>query len=154
MDLRTITTINAQDLLYAFPIIFLVSWIVIVKIISKVSGWQELSEKYPSRTPFNGKKYNFQSARMKRGMNMNNCLTVGANHVGLYLSMFLLFSLGHKPIFIPWSEINATTEKGRFMNYTKLTFLRSPNNWLKITDKLSGKLNEDSKGQLSIQEAI
>jgi hypothetical protein len=85
---------------------------------------------------------------MKRGMNFNNCLTIGANHIGLYMAMFPIFRIGHESLFIPWSEISATIEKGRFVNYIKFTFFRSPQNWIKISEKLSEKLKKDSGVEL------
>ncbi len=144
MEIADLFSFIEQNFPYLIPIFFVILWVIVAKAISIISGWKELAEKYPVRTPFSGERHNFQSARMRRGMNFNNCLTVGANHMGLFLSMFVIFRFGHPPIFIPWSEISASLEKGRFGNTIKLSFLRSPGNWLKISQKLYQKLERDS----------
>ncbi len=43
---------------------------------------------------------------MRWGANYNNCLTIGADPSGLYLTLLFLFRIGHPPLFIPWSEIS------------------------------------------------
>jgi hypothetical protein len=144
MEAGDLFSFFVQNLFIIFPVLFVIIWVIVGKVISIASGWKALAEKYPVRTPFSGERHKFQSARMRRGMNFNNCLTIGANHMGLYLSVFVLFRIGHEPIFIPWSEISASVEKGRFANYIKLSFLRSPENWIKISQKLYQRLERDS----------
>ena len=43
---------------------------------------------------------------MRWGANYNNCLTIGADPGGLYLSLLVFFRIGHPPLFIPWTEIS------------------------------------------------
>jgi hypothetical protein len=40
-----------------------------------------------------------------------NCLTVGANSEGLYLSTLAFFPLFHPPLFIPWTEVSVVSKK-------------------------------------------
>ena len=43
---------------------------------------------------------------MRWGANYNNCLTIGVDTAGLYLSPLFFFRIGHPPLFIPWTEIS------------------------------------------------
>ncbi len=72
--------------------------------LSKTSGWQKLAEVYPARTPPSGQKFNTYGAVGK--VRYKGCLYVFVSHDGLYISVMLLFSIGHKPLFIPWSAIH------------------------------------------------
>ena len=54
---------------------------------------------------FTGQKWKMQSARL-RFTRYGNVLTIGANQTGLFLAPFVLFSMGHPPLFIPWTEIS------------------------------------------------
>ena len=43
---------------------------------------------------------------MRWGANYKNCLTIGADPAGLYLSSLFFFTIGHPALFIPWTEIS------------------------------------------------
>lgn len=43
---------------------------------------------------------------MRWGANYNNCLTIGGDPAGLYLSPLFFFRIGHPPLFVPWTEIS------------------------------------------------
>ncbi len=43
---------------------------------------------------------------MRWGANYNNCLIIGADPTGLYLSTLFFRRIGHPPLFIPWPEIS------------------------------------------------
>jgi hypothetical protein len=79
--------------------------------VSRMSGWHELAERFALQGEFPSERFRFKSARMKRGMNYNNCLTIGTSPVGLSLAMPWLLRIGHPVLFIPWSEISVTHTK-------------------------------------------
>jgi hypothetical protein len=81
-------------------IIFLVL-VVIFPLIGRISGWGTLATFYRFSESFMGECWRFQSAEMRWKGGYNNCLTIGANESGLYLSVFFLFRLGHPQLFIP-----------------------------------------------------
>jgi hypothetical protein len=79
--------------------------------VSRMSGWHELAERFALQDEFPSEHFRFRSARMKRGINYNNCLTIGASPVGFSIAMPWLFRMAHPPLFIPWSEISVVHTK-------------------------------------------
>jgi len=100
-----------------FPV-FLVLLVAVIAVvvglsISHISGWASLAQRYRCGEGFSGGRLRFRSAAMRYSSHYGNCLTMGANPQGLFLSMSLHFLVGHPPLFIPWSEI--TVRRGRFL---------------------------------------
>jgi len=89
--------------------------------VSHLSGWASLAEHFRCDEGFSGDRLRFRSAAMRYGSHYGNCLTMGANPRGLFLSMSVPFLVGHPSLFIPWSEI--TARKGRFL-WSKYVELR------------------------------
>lgn len=96
-------------------------WIVVGLVTSQVSGWASLAQRYRCEEGFSGDRLRFRSAAMRYGSHYGNCLTMGANPQGLFLSMSVPFLAGHPPLFIPWSEISV--RRGRFL-WSKYVELR------------------------------
>jgi len=83
-------------------------------LIAKLSGWSDLSQRFRATQPFQGKLWPWKSARLRAGMNYNNCLTIGANPAGLYFAVRLLPRFSHPPLLIPWPEVSVLSEKTVF----------------------------------------
>lgn len=125
---------------YIFPLYFLAIWIGVCYFLSKQSGWVRLSEKYHFPLLFEGKYYRFQSARLNK-VNFANSLEIGVNHNGMYLIPMILFRLFHKPILIPWNEIQAEPFKRFLFRGYRLTFQSFPNTKMEITDRTFDKIH-------------
>jgi hypothetical protein len=89
-----------------FSTFFVVVWCVTGFLTGKMSGWAALGRRFGSTLPFPSQTWRWKSARMRWGANYKNCLTIGADPGGLYLSMLFFFRIGHPPLFIPWAEIS------------------------------------------------
>ena len=76
-------------------------------VISWWSGWALLAKKFPAQEPFRGKRRSWVSGQFRWAAGYNNCLTVGANPEGLYISVWFL-PFFHPPLFIPWTEIRVS----------------------------------------------
>ena len=128
---------------------FIIIWLGVCKIISAVGGWNILSRDYRANSAFEGKKMWLKSAGMRRWMNYNNCLTVGANKYGLFLSVFPIFRIGHPPLFFPWTDISTEQGNRRFFgDFVKFTFTRQPDVPVIFPKKLATKifqLKEESR---------
>ncbi len=96
-----------------FPLFFIGMWILLLKILSRISGWSKLADQFHFQDKFEGKYYRFQSASLNK-INFGGSLEMGMNEIGLYLVPMIFFRLFHKPIFIPWDEIEAEPVK-RFL---------------------------------------
>jgi hypothetical protein len=84
---------------------------VVLFIISHIGGWASLAEPYRCPEPFTGQHWNFQRGQFRWLAGYNNCLTVGADPHGLFISVFPLFRVAHPPLFIPWREISVTRKR-------------------------------------------
>ena len=111
----------------AHILFFIILWIGVCKILSAIGGWRMLAGHYRSNSGFDGQKLWFKSAGLRRWMNYNNCITVGANKYGLYLAVLVIFRIGHPPLFFPWQDISTEAGNRRFFgNYVKFTFAKQP----------------------------
>jgi len=86
----------------AFLIVFPLFWCGVVYLIS-LFGWQKLAEFYATNQPM---PPDLQSASGRINLSRyNHTLRLKADERGLWLKTMLLFSPGHKPLFIPWSAV-------------------------------------------------
>lgn len=101
-----------QGWIGSHPILFVVSdvlllYLVVSLLVSRWSGWATLARRFPVTSEFTGPRWRFQSAQMRWLCGYNNCLTIGANSEGLYLSTLPFFPPFHPPLLIPWGEVSA-----------------------------------------------
>ena len=133
----------------AHILFFIIIWVGVCKLISVVGGWNILSRDYQANSAFAGKKMRLKSVGMRRWMSYNNCITVGADKYGLYLSVFPLFRVGHPPLFFPWTDISTEEGSRRLLgDFVKFTFTRQPDVPVIFSKKLAAgifKLNEESR---------
>ncbi len=119
---------------------FAAIWTAVVWIIGQVGGWSALGETFRSRDEFRGKKWRFQSGRLRYYMGYNNCVTIGADPSGLHLSLFFIFRIGHPDLFIPWEYINVTPGRTMFVETFELRFRGVPVVPLVVRRSLGGRL--------------
>ena len=123
----------------AIPVILVTFWLTILALLSYVSGWRKLAAGYTCKEPFIGTTWRFQSAEM-RWLGIRNCLILGADARGLYMSMMLLFRFWHPPLLIPWTAINSRTKKKLFSEGVEFTLGPAPGVplwvWPPIADKI------------------
>ncbi|MBN2580658.1 MAG: hypothetical protein JXB10_16855 [Pirellulales bacterium] len=87
-----------------FPFVFVGMWCAVSLLLSAMGGWHRLAEKFPALHQPSGKPFFMQGGKV--GMvTYSGCLIIYNSPEGLYLSVFLLFRVGHPPIFIPWNAI-------------------------------------------------
>jgi hypothetical protein len=122
------------------PIAAIAGIMVVFVIISNLGGWASLAEQYRSREPFAVSRWSFQSGQFRWLAGYNNCLTVGANPHGLYLSIFPLFRIAHPPLFIPWREISVSRQKVLWVKQVRLLLGQELKIPLTIRESLAQKL--------------
>jgi hypothetical protein len=107
-------------ILLAFPIFFAGMWSFVCLLISRLSGWSRMATRFATTEPPMGRRFAWQSGRV--GMsNYNSVLNIDVSPRGMRLDVLGLFRIGHRPLFIPWSEIrNATTR--RFLFWETVVF--------------------------------
>lgn len=104
-------TFNYLWLIPLVPILFLVFfaliWFLVVWLISLLSGWYGLSQRYrTSQTPA-GKKVAARYAFVNGARYGGNALNITTNDFGLFLETSAWFSLNHERLFIPWNELHS-----------------------------------------------
>lgn len=119
-----------------FPVLFFPAfiglWCGVCYLLSKMSGWRDLAEKYPLTAPFTGETHSWQSGRMG-ACSYRSCLILGVNHQGLYLSVFPIFAIGAPPLLIPWPAVSGVKrEKFFFWKVTKINIGTPPITTLEV----------------------
>ena len=132
-----------------FVLIFIFFWIAISVLISNLSGWTRLARHYRTDAPFDGVRFRFQSAGLRFGTNYNGFLTVGVNRMGLYLAVWLLFRIGHPPLFIPWRDVTMTERKKFFMQQIIFRFSRCSTIPCIISKRLADRIAE-ARGEAGV----
>jgi hypothetical protein len=131
---------NDQEMLRWLPFIFVGAWVGISLLLSRIGGWHALSLQYRATQPITGQRYWMKSAGMG-GVAYRGIVNFGADSSGLFLSVLPpFFSIGHPPLFIPWSDITSSQEKGWLFGGTKLRFQKVPRVSLLIPTELAAKL--------------
>ena len=122
---------------------FLFLWLVVSILLSYTGGWATLAREFRYRVTFNGSKWRGESGYMRGIAHYRNCLVIGANHEGLYLSVFFPFRLAHPPMLIPWSEVTFSKSRVFFGTMVRLklgentpSHFRFVNRWPKELERL------------------
>ena len=117
-------------------------WVAMLVLIGKWSGWTSLARDYCCTEPFTGSRWHFQCGQLRWFCSYNNCLTVGGDARGLYMSIFPLLRVAHPSLFIPWREISVSRDKVLWIKQVKFVLgheLRIP---LTVRERLAQRLQE------------
>jgi hypothetical protein len=142
------TCMTAQQWINANPwaLFFLIplSFFGMFFLISQISGWSRLAQRFSATEPFSGEIWRGQSARFRFYCGYNNCLTVGATQEALYLSVMIPFRIFHPPLLIPWQEIEAEKGKAFFGLYDTVIFRIGTEEriTMRIQSKLANRLRQ------------
>lgn len=133
-----------------FPLFFVVIWSGVVLLLSWVGGWRALAASYRATQPFTGEQFRARVGWM-RGTRYRGVLSLGADSMGLSLSVFPLFRMGHPPLFIPWSDISFSKDRYGFFEGVRLRFSKAPSVSLLIPTELAASVF--AKGPLRFEAA-
>jgi hypothetical protein len=118
-----------------FVVVFPAMWLGMTMLLSRMSGWTTLADRFLADEPPSGERFRLVSGSMGRFLPVNygSCLFVTVNDRGFYLSIMFLFRLGSPALFIPWSEVEATDEMRLLFRRCALVTLRSgwPRIWIR-----------------------
>ncbi len=124
---------------------FIGIWVLVIGLVSLLSGWSRLAQHYRDFDNYQGKKLRGKFGNFGWA-SYGGVLILGANMQGMYLAVNFLFSIGHPPLFIPWVDIRSEEQKGLFGNETTLIFAQAPNVKLTISSKLMAQVQELKSG--------
>jgi len=137
--------------IFLFLIFFVSLWLTVVFLLTKLSGWDKLAERYGDRQPFQGKIFHFYSGYVGL-VRYKGTINIGINLVGLYLNPSVLFRLNYPPILIPWHEINGCVEKKFLLmkycifnvGYPKITTIKLPSKIFSLHPEILAQLLKQS----------
>ena len=116
-------------------------WIGTCFLISRMSGWAVLAERYRAvGAAVPAKQRSFRCALMRWNARYGNCLFFAADESGLRLSIIFILRPGHPPLFFPWSEVSVGQTRKFFQNFVELRFQRAPGVPLRITREMASWL--------------
>ncbi len=103
----------------AFPMwfipIFVLGWFCVCSLLAYFAGWPNLALRFRSAQPVEGERFRFASGSMGIStwlpVNYRSCLFFTVNDIGFLVSVLFIFRLFSPPLFIPWAEVEAVTEK-------------------------------------------
>jgi hypothetical protein len=151
-SVQTHISIDPSASIVIFFLFFVGLWCVVSFLVGKLSGWSTLERRFGSSFPFPGQTWGWKSARMRRGTNYNNCLTIGADPTGLYLATVFFFRIGHTPLFIPWTEISSHgRRKILFVEFAELRLGREEQVPFTIRAKLADQIQAAAASNWPVQ---
>ena len=108
-----------------FPVGFALIWSGVIFLLAWISGWRRLARTYRSATAPSGQAIGGFWA-MIGPVSYRGVLTIRAAPAGLFLSVMVLFRLGHPPLLIPWSVIRGQGAPQGFLTKWLLFDLGDP----------------------------
>jgi hypothetical protein len=88
-----------------FAIIFPLFWCGVIWLISQLSGWGALAQRYRTQQTPMGKRWSWQYG-MIGWAGYNGILLLTANADGLFMETMWLFRFGNPRLFIPWRDFH------------------------------------------------
>lgn len=113
-------------------LLFPLCWLAVLAILSVVSGWPRLAERFPVRAVrgIDERRFRFVSGSLGGRLlpvAFRSALVCGVSSDGLELSVLPFFRVFHPSMFIPWSAVEAVTyERHWFVMTTTLRLRESP----------------------------
>jgi hypothetical protein len=78
----------------------------VIFLLSRVSGWSELADRFPARGPMPRPRHWLGYAVLRGWIGYNGSLIVASDERGLHLAALpILASPSHAPVFIPWGQL-------------------------------------------------
>ena len=125
-----------------------------VVLMSRASGWRRLAERYPDRNQGRGTSVRSGQLVLNRTIYKMG-VRFTADESQLHIAMSALARLGHRPLSVPWPEIDATHDewpwvpvKGEPM--VRLTFAAHPDIRMLVRTRVARRIAEASGGRLHI----
>jgi hypothetical protein len=126
--------------LFTVLLIAILAWSLVGFFSRRITGWASLAQRYRYDDRFSGERVRFRSAAMRYASHYRNCLTMGVNPQGFFLSLSIPFLPGHPPLFIPWNEITVRRTRLLWAKCAELRLGREPAIPFRISERLAKKL--------------
>lgn len=124
----------------AFPIFFVTLWLAVTTLLSFMSGWFTLMDRYPDRIEKPLLQLSWQSGTMGWGVGLRGVLTLSACPSGLRVAIFRPFGIFARSFMVPWDEITVRRKNWLFMRVAELQFGRPKRGHLTIASHIADRL--------------
>ncbi len=141
------------DFPFFFSLFCVVFWLLGGWLIAQFGGWTSLGRVYGTKRKYEGALLKWRSAKLN-WVYYHTCLDLGADEEGLYLSMGYFFSLHHKNLFIPWSDIKTSQAEMLWGPMLVLHLEKAPKVLFEIHEKNVQLLKKMSGNPAAFQNAV
>lgn len=100
-------------ILVAFPLVFALIWLLVSILITTVSGWRSMAQRYPCPEGHQGTPIDSGHAIRVGWASYRGIISMSASPQGLKLKVMWLFPF-HDPLLIPWDSISLERGGGLF----------------------------------------
>lgn len=129
---------------YGFAIFFVTLWCSVCFLISLMSGWFTLSDRFRKQSEPYGEALSAgpfgYGVRMRFRTNYGNVIRLTSTADALYVSVFFPFRVGHPPLCVPWKEIQLGRTKFLWLKYVVLTLGDQERIPMRIPERMARKL--------------
>ena len=112
-------------IIFTATVLVPILWCFVMWITSRASGWNRLAKRYESNRAFHGKRHSRQIGQLG-WVGYNGVLTFTATNHGLGINVMALFSAGHPPLLIPWTDLYPQGTKRRFLKDYEVYHIGQP----------------------------
>jgi hypothetical protein len=126
---------NPLYFLIAFPLL----WFVVTLILSVLSGWFRLMERYPNRDAVPLLTLTNQSGSLGV-VSMRNILKLSVCASGLRIGIMRIFGPFCRDFLVPWNEIKITRGDRYFWKFARLSFGQPSNGNLKVFAEVADRM--------------
>ena len=129
-----------------FLVFFPLMWVSISFLISHLSGWQGLAKQYAIDPPKAAPKPVMRWQSFSMGYtaffpaNYNRVVNIGVDSTYLYLSTMWAFRIGHKPLRIPFKDMEIADTNILFFTVKRLIAAQCPKVKIYMQPKLVAKI--------------
>jgi hypothetical protein len=134
-----VLTMNAASNPLYFLIAFPLFWFVVTMILSFISGWFGLAERYPDVNEEPVLILRNQSGSVG-SVSMRGILQLSVCPSGLRIGIMRLFGPFSRAFFVPWNEISVTRSDRFLWKEAKLSFGQPSNGNLKVFAELADRM--------------
>ncbi len=134
-----------------FFLLFAVTWILVVVLLSVFSGWQRLARQYAGDAPADMDRRHFCALRFRQGLfdgvAYRGCITIGVNSQTIYLRPIFPFAFAHKGLLIPFAEMVGHWNKSFLGDVLEIEFHRCPGLRARVSGDVGRWIEETAMAQ-------
>ncbi|HLV65953.1 MAG TPA: hypothetical protein VKY73_09070 [Polyangiaceae bacterium] len=108
----------------AIPLLLCGVFWLVSHVLAWAAGWPWLAAHYAAEGPVVGLAFSHRSGGIGL-VRFKWCLEFTVNASGLGVAVKSPFSFGHRPLFVPWSDISARPQRSLFVRSVEIRFAKA-----------------------------